>query len=968
MGEIQYIGEHLLPGKLGHLAIITAFVTSILGVYAYAMATKYRAELDKTQSWKRLGRGAFIVHSASIFSVIGILFYLMINQYYEYQYVWSHVSEDLPMRYIFSAFWEGQEGSFLLWMFWHAVLGLILMRTAKKWEAPTLSIMNLVQLFLVSMILGIYFGDNKIGANPLLLLRDTMDAPIFAQADYLSLIKGNGLNPLLQNYWMTIHPPTLFLGFASVTIPFLYAIAGLWTGEHKAWLRPALPWALFSGSILGTGILMGGAWAYEALSFGGYWAWDPVENMSLVPWLTLIAGIHTHLIARATGRAIRSTYIYYGLSFVLIIYSTFLTRSGVLGETSVHAFTEMGLEWQLIAFIVFFLGFTAWMIGRTYKSIPRPKTEESTTSREFWMLIGTLVLLFSAVIITIATSLPVFNKIIKYFDPVFEGWVITDPVPFYNKYNLWVAVFIAFLSSVAQLMRYRERNWKKHLRKFGTAMGISAAITIPLTWLIASWTPTYNWQYTILLISGVFATVLNMDYLIRIGKGSSKLVGTSFAHMGFGLMLIGLITSGLNKQIISSSPFVMEGLLTNMEDQEGWRKNMLLFKNTPMLMEEYELTYVSDTLVNYNRTYTVNFKKKNQAGEVVEEFNIYPMVQYNKEYTKIAASNPSTRHYLDRDIFTYISGLPEVEMNFQLRQEREDSLNYRTFSAALGETLVIRDTAEIKGKDTSTIRTYQVTPLAINRNPRNPDYEREKGDIPIGVTIQVRRLDKDSIFTVEPVIVLRGQLLYTYPSQIDPLSARLRVDESIFERLLVPEEELEYEEFELTQGQTFEYAGYQMQFAGFNKRAEHVNYEPEEGDIAVSSMISIKAPGGQNYMASPLFFIRDNKPYNLKDEIPAEGLHLRFIKLDPQKETAIVWIAKAQNAFEVPFQMATDSFSSNWIVLQAIEFPGINLFWLGTILMMVGLGWAMVIRGREKRKLNKAEKNQPIVPEEATLS
>ena len=147
MGEIQYIGEHLLPGKLGHLAIITAFVTSIFGAYAYYMATKWSTELDKAQSWKRLGRGAFVVHSASIFSVIGILFYLMVNQYFEYQYVWSHVSEELPMRYIFSAFWEGQEGSFLLWMFWHSVLGLILMGTAKKWEAPTLSIMNLVQFF-----------------------------------------------------------------------------------------------------------------------------------------------------------------------------------------------------------------------------------------------------------------------------------------------------------------------------------------------------------------------------------------------------------------------------------------------------------------------------------------------------------------------------------------------------------------------------------------------------------------------------------------------------------------------------------------------------------------------------------------------------------------------------------------------------------------------------------------------------
>ncbi|MDV7399460.1 cytochrome c biogenesis protein CcsA, partial [Arthrospira platensis SPKY1] len=100
-------------------------------------------------------------------------------------------------------------------------------------------------------------------------------------------MQGSGLNPLLQNYWMTIHPPTLFLGFASTAIPFAYAIAGLWTKEHQAWLKPALPWALFSGAILGTGILMGGAWAYEALSFGGYWAWDPVENMSLVPWLIL---------------------------------------------------------------------------------------------------------------------------------------------------------------------------------------------------------------------------------------------------------------------------------------------------------------------------------------------------------------------------------------------------------------------------------------------------------------------------------------------------------------------------------------------------------------------------------------------------------------------------------------------------------------------------------------------------------
>ncbi|GAB5551265.1 MAG: hypothetical protein Sapg2KO_08560 [Saprospiraceae bacterium] len=948
MEEIQYVGEHLLPGQIGHFALITAFVSSLLATFAYFKSTNKRDIPADAQSWRKIGRVAFTLHGLGIFSVIGILFYLMINQYYEYQYVWAHVSEDLPFKYIFSAFWEGQEGSFLLWMFWHVVLGMILMFTAKRWEAPTLAMLSLVQVFLLSMVLGIYFGETKIGVNPLMLLRDTMDAPIFAQADYLSLVKGNGLNPLLQNYWMTIHPPTLFLGFASTTIPFVFAMAGLWTGEHKAWLKPAMPWALFCGSILGTGILMGGAWAYEALSFGGYWAWDPVENMSLVPWLVLIAGIHTHLIAKATGRAIKSTYLYYILSFVLIVYSTFLTRSGVLGETSVHAFTEMGLEWQLVAFMGVFTGLAVGMMVWRFRSVPSPTKEESAASKEFWMFIGTLVLLFSAIIITASTSLPVYNKIMTFFDPIFQGKVITDPIPHYNKYQLWIAVFIALLSGGAQYLRYREMNWKKYAKKFAFSAIAALLITFPLTLLINSWTPAHNWQYMILLVSGVFAVVSNLDYLIRIAKGSPKVFGSAFAHMGFGIMIIGIIASGLNQEIISSSPFVMEGLLTNMEDDEGWRKNLLLFKGSPMLMDEYELTYVSDTLDRYDRTYTVNFKRKDSLGTVLEDFNIYPMVQYTKEYDKIASSNPSTRHYWDRDIFTYVSGLPEVEMNFQLRREREDSLNYRSFATPLGQPMTIMDTVKVKDKDSVSIREYRITPLEINREPSNPDYEREEGDIPIGIKLAVQRRDKDSTYMVEPVIVLRGQLLYTYPSQIDELSAKLRVGENIFETLLTPEEELDYETFEVKQGEQFTYKGYQLQFAGFNKNPKHVNYKAEEGDIAVGAMVGIQAPSGENYMASPVFFIRGNNPYNLKDEIPAEGLHVRFIKLDPQTESATIWVAKSTQSMEVPFELATDSFSSNWIVLQAIEFPGINFFWIGSILMMFGLGWSMVVRARTK--------------------
>ena len=192
-------------------------------------------------------------------------------------------------------------------------------------------------------------------------------------------------------------------------------------------MKPVFPWALFSGAILGTGILMGGAWAYEALSFGGYWAWDPVENMSLVPWIILIAGIHGNLIARSTGYSIKSTYLFYLLTFVFIVYSTFLTRSGILGDTSVHAFTEMGLETQLILFLGFFTLGSLLLYFIKLRQIPAPEKEESSGSKEFWIFIGSLVLIFSAVLITVSTSLPVYNKIRQIFDPNFIGRVITDP-------------------------------------------------------------------------------------------------------------------------------------------------------------------------------------------------------------------------------------------------------------------------------------------------------------------------------------------------------------------------------------------------------------------------------------------------------------------------------------------------------------------------------------------------------------
>lgn len=950
MQEINYIGEHLLPGKIGQLAIMLSFSMALLSAAAYFFAVQRRGRPTEAANWLRIGRWSFGLHGLSTFALIGTMFYIMIQQYYEYQYVQAHVSDDLPMKYIFSAFWEGQEGSFLLWMFWHIVLGGLLILSDKKWEAPTLAVLAAIQVFIGSMILGVYvgFGDDpmRIGSNPMMLLRDVVDAPIFASADYVSQIGGTGLNPLLQNYWMTIHPPTLFLGFASTAIPFAYAIAGLWLNDHKGWLTQGLRWSLFSGGILGVGILMGGAWAYEALSFGGYWAWDPVENMSLVPWLILVAGIHTNLIAKATGHSIRSTYIFYVLTFAFILYSTFLTRSGVLGETSVHAFTEMGLERQLIAFIAAFLGLGIAMIAWRYKSVPAPQREEAASSREFWMFIGSLVLLFSGLIITWSTSLPVYNKIMSFFDPDYIGRVITDPIPHYNKYQIWIAIFIGLLSGVSQYLRYREFNFSKYAAKFGLHMGIAIGLSLLMSYLTTLWIDIYAWQYKLLLFFGWFIIVSNLDYLFSMSRGSFKMASATLSHGGFGLMIIGILASGLNQEVISNNLFVMEGLIQGATDEQ-MRKNVILFKNSPLVMGEYEVTYVSDTVDQFTRTFTVEYKRRDKSGKVVEEFALYPNILYDKSFSKVAASNPSTKHYLGRDIFTHIASLPMVEIDLEFRRQREDSLNYKLHEALLGQTIQFRDTVPLTDQDTFYIKDFQARLLGIDRSPSHRDYHKEQGDLPIGLSMELQRMDDDSVYLIKPVLVLRGQMLYSYPVQINDISTKVRLDEGIFDAVFGREVEMDYQSFTFKQGEQINYNGHQISFSGFNKQPKHENYEPEEGDIAVSAMISVQAKDGSNHLAQPLYLIRDSSPLNLKDEVPALGLHFRFTGIDPKTETVQLMIGQADTTERpIPFQVATDSLRSDYIVLEAISFPGINLFWLGSSLMMIGLILGMFLRIR----------------------
>jgi cytochrome c-type biogenesis protein CcmF len=255
---------------------------------------------------------------------------------------------------------------------------------------------------------------------------------------------------------MVIHPPVLFLGFASTTIPFGFAVAGLLKKKHD-WMDSCLPWATFSAGILGLGIMMGAAWAYESLTFGGYWAWDPVENASLVPWLTLVSAIHGCIIYRKTGSSLKLTYLFFGISFLLVLYSTFLTRSGILGDTSVHAFTDLGMNAQLLGFLLIFVIPYFVLFFVRFKHMAEPQKEEAIDSREFWMLIGSLILFLSAVVIISITSIPVFNKIFgtKIAPP-------EDAAFAHNQVQVFVAIIIGLLTAT------------------GFAVTIGSAITITI--------------------------------------------------------------------------------------------------------------------------------------------------------------------------------------------------------------------------------------------------------------------------------------------------------------------------------------------------------------------------------------------------------------------------------------------------------------------------------------------------------
>lgn len=936
MQEIKYVGEQLWIQSTGHFFIISSFFSALFVLISSILY--FKSPGDSRTSWERWIKGGFYFHVVSILGVIGMILWMMSDLRYEYHYVWEHVSDDLPMKYILSAFWEGQEGSFLLWMFWNLVLGFFLIRRKDPFVISNLGVLFGVQLVLVSMILGVYFGETRIGSNPFLLLRQTMDIPIFKNADYVSLIKGKGMNPLLQNYWMLIHPPTLFLGFASVVIPVCYGISGFLLGKYEEWLKPALPWSLLSASILGLGILMGGAWAYEALSFGGYWAWDPVENMSLVPWLVLIAGIHAHLIAQHTRYSVRASFLFYSLAFALVIYSTYLTRSGVLGDTSVHAFTGLGLGWQLLFFIAVSLLAPIGVYLRANPHIPRIKEEEALSSREFWMFIGALTLLFSAGLISFSTSIPVYNKLLDFFAGLagadWSEWhksAPVDVVAHHNRFQLWIGVLIGLLTGFSIFLRYQGGKLSGLQKSFWPNVllsGVGALILAGITYILMD---HKSIPVLILAAAGWFSFLGSILYLYRYAAANPRSYASIASHSGFGLLLIGIIFTGVNKKNLVPERFFQEDFLLN-DDPETAGKHFLLIKDQPKLVKNYRVTYLNDTMEARFRHYSILFEEMDTTGKMGESFVVAPQIQYDNKLTKVAASNPSIKRYLHKDIFTLIAQIPAVQMDAESARKAEDSLKYESYVLAPGDTAY------------GTKHYYVLKRFYAGFSP--PDFKPESGDLSFGVELEAKTLEDTSSTRLVSGIIFRGNTLFRFPGEAENKGIRLEISEHIFDAVYPPEDQAEFKTIILKEGQTAEIeTGRTIELRSFDRDPALPQMDKKEGDIAVAAQLVIRENGKEN-VAKPIYLIRDQTIIPIPDRLADPYMTFYFTKVNPDNGEMTFRYFENKSLIKIPVEISENAPRTDYLVMEAIVFPGINLVWLGSLMMITGLAVGAYYRKR----------------------
>jgi cytochrome c-type biogenesis protein CcmF len=500
-----------IPGErestmMGFVMLVFALIATgiaacyyVVGNYAVAERIRQVGLAKKALFYYRI--------SSTLIGVAGVyLLMLLLTDRFQYAYVFGYSARALPFAYKVSAFWAGQEGSFFLWLLFHSSFGWILTRNRTAGPGAMAAYCVLQALLLVILLVK----------SPFRMLPELA-------AD------GAGLNLLLQDPWMVIHPPLVFLGYAGLAVPFVLAIGGLFDNDHKTWPIQALPWALFAWTVLGAGIFIGGFWAYKVLGWGGYWAWDPVENSSFVPWLFTGAFIHFLLVGARRPVGVKGAYILATFTFVMVLYGTFLTRSGALSDFSVHSFADEGIGGLFAVFLPSItIGAFAPLIIR-WPGLPEGSAYTTVRSREFLLVQASVVLCLFAILVFVGMSTPLITSLL--------GAPYSVGSDFYNTTALPVVAAILLLATLAPLVRWGTDSTNMAAYCWLFALGIAAAVWGGWLGQVSLWVPANIGLAVMAIVSNLVMTVHR-----RLSRPAA------LAHIGVAVITIGILVSSAGSE------------------------------------------------------------------------------------------------------------------------------------------------------------------------------------------------------------------------------------------------------------------------------------------------------------------------------------------------------------------------------------------------------------------------------------
>ncbi|MBS1714658.1 MAG: cytochrome c biogenesis protein CcsA [Armatimonadetes bacterium] len=535
----------LALGQFGSASVVVALVLQVASLVLWLFVPK----APKLEAWARL---SFTLGCVAFFGALASVVTLFVNDQFQYKYVFDHGSKETPLKYKIAGTWSGQEGSILLWGSASALFGLLTAgRTGadRRWY----SVVYAAFLACVAAILAFEspFDLNLVGGKAVVPAT------------------GVGLNPTLMNYWMVIHPPVIFCGFGSLTVLFAWSVAAMVRKDMTSWLPAVRPWALVSTAVLGVGLAMGGFWAYETLGWGGFWMWDPVENTSFVPWVGVAAFLHGIMVQTSRQKWFFTNAVLAGLPFPLFCYGTFLTRSGFLGDTSVHSFAEMDSKalWILITLVVVgTTGFlTLWGVRATQlkASLPAPKDMKPfPVNRESLIGIGVWLLVGFGIVTAIGMSVPFFQTIAGQKPKVVEEQL-------YNTVLSFFFLPLTVMMAVGPFLTWRGASVRDVVGKIVNVFSISLMLTgfcliwvnfagrqffgidlpgVPVdqnaTTMLLTKFPVSRTAWTMVLtFFCLFGVVGAVWKAAETGKRSFTTFAGMLTHVGVGLAILGLIFS-----------------------------------------------------------------------------------------------------------------------------------------------------------------------------------------------------------------------------------------------------------------------------------------------------------------------------------------------------------------------------------------------------------------------------------------